>query len=294
VIETRLAKKMESKSTHITMKEEEEGGIPEVTREQSCTFGGVVLTLILNIILGPLSLFWPLWGSFFTLDPQEEALVLFWGRLNKVYREPGIYWYNFFGRSIRKISTKTKTFDVKKTTVVDANGNPIIVSAVVTYRVVDTIRAAFGVEDVDTFLQVQALAILKKVASRYPYESKEGNSLQREQNSIAKEMVSLLQKKADICGANIISYELCDLQYAPEIAQGMLVRQQAQALLDARKVVVEGAVAIVTHAVGRLAENGIKLNDREQTRLTSNLLAVICSDARVMPTFSISESTNQD
>jgi len=162
---------------------------------------------------------------------------------------------------------------VKKTTVVDGNGNPIIISAVVTFRVVDTIRAAFAVDNVDQYLSVQALAILKKVASKYPYESKDGHSLHGEQNTVTKEMVALLQTKADICGTKIISFELCDLQYAPEIAQGMLVRQQADALLGARKIIVEGAVGIVTGAVQKLAENGIQLNDREQTRLTSNLLA---------------------
>jgi len=252
---------------------------------------GFILSTLLFLITLPLLLF-PIFGSFLIVEPQEELLVLFWGSLNQVYRKPGIYWYLLFGRNLIKISTKTKTFDVKKTTVVDGNGNPIIISAVVTYRVVDTTRAAFAVDNVHDYLSVQALAILKKVASKYPYESKDGHSLHGEQNSVAKEMVSLLQVKADICGSKIISFELCDLQYAPEIAQGMLVRQQAQALLSARKTIVEGAVGIVSGAVLKLAENGVQLNDREQMRLTSNLLAVICSDARVMPTFSISEQTS--
>jgi len=102
-------------------------------------------------------------------------------------------------------------------------------------------------------------------------------------------MVSLLQRKADTCGAKIVSYELADLQYAPEIASQMLVRQQAEALVEARHTIVDGAVAIVTSAVEKLRDNGIAFRDSEQTRLVSNLLAVICGDAHVTPTFSISD-----
>jgi len=105
-----------------------------------------------------------------------------------------------------------------------------------------------------------------------------------------KEMMAILQQKANIAGVSILGFDLTDLQYAPEIAQGMLVRQQAQALLDARKIIVEGATTIVTGAVQQLAQNGIKLDVRDQTRLVSNLLAVICSDSKVVPMFSISES----
>jgi len=234
----------------------------------------------------------PIWGSFFTVQPQEEALILFWGRLNSVKNQAGIHFYPWIGRSIIKISTKVQTIDIKKTTVVDANGNPIIVSGIVTYKIVNTIRAAFDVGNVPDYLERQALACLKKVCSRYPYESKDGHSLQQEQDQVAKQMIDVLQKKGDLCGAKILSYELADLQYAPEIAQGMLVRQQAQALLDARKTIVDGAVGIVTAAMYKLLECGVKLNDKEQTRLVSNLLSVICSDAKVQPMFSISESVD--
>jgi len=261
------------------------------TQVEGVTIGGVILSFILNLLIMPI-LFLPLWMSFFTVNPQEEALVQFWGKLNKVYRKPGIYWYNLFGRNIIKLSTRTRTIDIKKTTVVDANGNPIIVSGVATFKVVDTIKAAFDVENVDDYMNRQAMATLKKVCSKYPYEHKDGVSLQTEADQVSKEMAAALQKKAAICGAKVLSYELADLQYAPEIAQGMLVRQQAQALLDARKVVVDGAVIIVTTAVARLAESGIRLDPKEQARLISNLLAVICSDARVQPQFSISESVD--
>jgi len=260
------------------------------TVPQGCSFCGVVMTVFLNLLFA----LFPLLFSFYTVQPQEEVLILFWGRLHSVVKSSGIHWYNMVGRTIIRMSTKMQTVDIKKTTVVDANGNPIIVSGVVTFKIVDTVKAAFDVQNVNDYMERQAMATLKKVCSKYPYESKDGVSLQTEANSVAKEMVAALQLKAKLCGVRVLSYELADLQYAPEIAQGMLVRQQAQALLDARKVVVEGAVTIVTTAMHSLAENGIKLSDRELNRLVSNLLSVICSDARVQPMFSISENVENE
>jgi len=257
------------------------------TEVQGVSCGGVIFTFILNLIFGFVL---PMLVSFYTVNPQEEALVLFWGRLVSIKKRPGIYWFNVMGRNIRTISTRTQTIDIKKTTVVDANGNPIIVSGVATFKITNTMKAAFDVENPNEYMERQAMATLKRVCSKYPYESKDGISLQTEADQVSREMVAALQEKAQVCGVKVLSYELADLQYAPEIAQGMLVRQQAQALLDARKVIVDGAVSIVTTAMTKLKETGVALNEKDQTRLVSNLLAVICSDARVQPMFSISES----
>jgi len=274
---------------HVAIEEESHSSLaPNRARVQSLSFLDVIISLFLNLLLLPVMLT-PLWG-FFTVAPQEEALITLFGRLVKVCRHPGIYWFSWIGRKTIRISTATQTIDIKKTTVVDSNGNPVIVSGVVTFRIVDTIRAAFDVTGVNAFLEKQAVATLKKVCSKYPYESKDGHSLQREPEIVYRESVSALQKKGDTCGAQIISVELADLQYAPEIAQGMLVRQSATALLDARKTVVEGAVGIVTDAMKALASSGVKMTEREQARLASNLLAVICSDAKVQPVFSLSEN----
>jgi len=274
----------------LQMPDERDEAATKPTIAQGLGFCGLIMTIFLNLLFGLL----PLLFSFYTVQPQEEVLVLFWGSLYKVVRNPGIHWFNMIGRTLIRMSTRMQTLDIKKTTVVDANGNPIIVSGVVTFKIVDTIKAAFDVQNVNDYMERQAMATLKKVCSKYPYEAKDGVSLQTEAIVVSKEMVMALQQKAEICGVRVLSYELADLQYAPEIAQGMLVRQQAQALLDARKVIVEGAVTIVTGAMFRLGENGVKLSDKEQTRLVSNLLSVICSDARVQPMFSISESVEND
>jgi len=245
--------------------------------------------VLLNILFIILALFLPLLMGFFTVAPQEHGLVVLLGKLVSVKRKPGIYWSLPFGRTIIRIPTSTQTLDIKKSTVVDKNGNPIVVAGVVTFVLVDTLRAAFDVINYTHYLERQSLAALKRVCSMYPYEAKDGKSLQSEATEVSERMVAFLQSRADVAGAKIVSYELADLQYAPEIASGMLVRQQAQALVAARRTIVEGAVGIVTTAIDQLSEKGIKLGDREQSRLISNLLAVICSDTHVQPVFSLSD-----
>jgi len=212
------------------------------------------------------------------------------GSLVDVVTAPGLHWFPGIGRTIKYIPTSTQTLDIKKTTVVDRNGNPIVVAGVVTFVLTDTVKAAFDVLDYNSYIEKQAFSVLKRVCSMYPYECKTGKSLQSETGEVCATMVSLLQEKSNVCGATVISYELTDLQYAPEIAAGMLVRQQAQALVEARFTIVEGAVNIVTDAIERLRDKGIAFRENEQGKLISTLLAVICGDAHVTPTFSISES----
>jgi len=257
---------------------------------QSSGFCGIIV----NVLVSALFLFLPLLLGFFTVDPQTHVLVIFWGKLVSVHTTPGLHWYWPFGRTLRTLPTSTQTLDIKKSTVVDRNGNPIVVAAIVTFKLVNTVKAALDVKNYEDFLERQAVTVLKRVCSLYPYEATDGKSLQSESEEVSMRMVRLLQEKANIAGAKIVSFELADLQYAPEIASGMLVRQQAQALIDARKTIVEGAVAIVSHAIEELGETGIKISEKEQGRLVSNLLAVICSDTHVQPVFSLSENVNEE
>ena len=250
-----------------------------------------LLTLVLSVLLFPITLL----ASWLVVHPQEEAVVLGWGKLSKIVKTPGISWVNVWGRKLIKISTKQQAIEVHRTVVADGNGNPIVVAAVVTFRFVDSKKAALDVQDAPSFVRTQAMAVLKQVASRYPYESATHQmSLKSETGVIAKEMRDILQSKVEIAGAEVASFELSDLSYAPEIAQSMLVRQQAQALVDARKVIVDGAVQIVHHAVELLAEKGHKLPAGEEARLVSNLLTVICGESHVQPTYSIQGGEGRD
>jgi regulator of protease activity HflC (stomatin/prohibitin superfamily) len=180
--------------------------------------------------------------SVVIVHPQEEKVVIYWGKYSELLTEPGLYLRNVVGRQVVPVSVKRQTLELPRTTVADGNGNPIVIAAVVTYRYVDSKKVAFDVQDAHGFVKTQAMAVLKQAASKYPYESPSGHSLKAEAQSIGVEMVTLLQAKVDAAGAQVLAFELSDLSYAPEIAQSMLVRQQAQALVDARKIVVEGAV----------------------------------------------------
>jgi regulator of protease activity HflC (stomatin/prohibitin superfamily) len=247
------------------------------------------LSWILGILFFPITIL----GSWVVVHPQEEAVVMMWGKLRRIYAKPGLYWCNMWGRKVIKISTKKQAIDIPRSVVADGNGNPIVVAGVVTHHFVDSRKAALEVEDAGDFVKTQALAVLKQLCSRYPYESKEGESLKSEADEIGGEMVRLLQAKVDVAGAEVQSFELSDLTYAPEIAGAMLVRQQAQALVDARKTIVEGAVEIVAEAVEMLEERGLGLPATEQPRMVSNLLTVICGDSNVQPMLPVGASPEQ-
>jgi len=230
-----------------------------------------------------------------TVDVKQELVVMNWGAVHGVIKEPGIYWTNPYGSTFTRISTQYEVVHISKTKVTDVIGNPLMVSGVVTYKISDSVKAVVNVHNTRSYIETQALAVMKNVCSRYPYEShEEGNesseheiSLKGETAVVRQEMKSVLQGKVTIAGAEIISYEISDLSYAPEIAQAMLVRQQAQATVKARKVIVEGAVGIAEGAVSKLEKTGMKFSDDEKGGLVSSLLITICSEQNISPVISI-------
>ena len=245
----------------------------------------LVLSLVLGVLFFPITLL----GSWVVVKPQEEVVLLTWGTFRKLLTKPGLYWVNMWGRTAIRITTKKQAIDIPRSVVADGNGNPILVAGVVTFHYVDSYKAALEVEHADDYVKTQALAVLKQLCSRYPYETTDGSdSLKSEADEIGGEMVKILQSKIDVAGAEAMSFELSDLTYAPEIAGAMLVRQQAQALVDARKTIVEGAVEIVDEAVQLLKARDLELTGDERPRMIANLLTVICSDAHVQPTLPMS------
>jgi regulator of protease activity HflC (stomatin/prohibitin superfamily) len=242
-----------------------------------------ILTFVLSVLFLPVTLV----GSWVIVHPFEEIVVIRWGRLARVLDAPGIHWVNLWGRRLRRVSVARQTIVLPKNTVADGNGNPIVVSGIVTFAIEDTAKAALGVADAHEFVRSQAQAVLKQIASRYPYESKDAHSLKSEAGLIGPELVRTLQGKVDPAGTRIASFELSDLAYAPEIAPSMLIRQQAMALVEARKTIVEGAVEIVREAIELLEKKGLGIPGDARTRLVTNLLTVICGDAKVQPMLSI-------
>jgi len=163
-----------------------------------------------------------------------------------------------------------------------------MVSGVVTYQVVESRKAALDVPDTRSYVNTQGLAVMKKIASMYPYEGREGeHSLKTEASRLRTQMIEMLQQRVDAAGVLVVNFELTDLAYAPEIAQAMLIRQQAEAMVDARKIIVDGAINIAHGALSGLSERGVKMSKEEEVRLVTNLLVVICGDAKVQPQVSV-------
>jgi len=179
------------------------------------------------------------------------------------------------------------------TTVLERNGNPIQISAIVVYRVDDSYKAALEVESYRTFIEDQASAVIKRVSAQFPYESPDHSEpcLKLENDTVNRAFVQEMQEAVQAAGVRVLNVRMNDLTYAPEIAQAMLMRQQAMALIDARKTIVEGAVEIVKDAVQRLSTAELHMSDEQREQLISNLLVVICSGERAQPVVQVQPSS---
>eukprot|EP00667_Euglena_gracilis_P012468 EG_transcript_12807 len=277
----------------------------------------------LSGVLGALFLPCCLPCSITQIDQNEQAAVMYWGKYKGTLKEPGLYCINSCGRDLRKIRTMQKTMNLRGAKVLDAKGNPVVVNGVVTFIPTSAKKARIDVEKPwpnaswepatvvmrnqnsdtvlevpvrnqshDTFLELQAMAVLKQVASRFPYESPPGiPSLQTEGLEIAVQLRQLLQERVNVTGARILSFDLVDLSYAQEIAQVMLLRQQAEALVDARRLIVQAAVDMTQTAVAALKASNTPMDDRACQQITSNLLTVICSHVAASPTVPLSSGS---
>jgi len=236
-----------------------------------------------------LATFFPLcWCSCVTVNEREESVILAWGKYVSTIRSPGCYCYNCFGIDQRKISTARTSINLANVKVADQRGNPLLLSGVVTYELRDARKAALEVKDVGHYIQIQGLTVMKRIASMYPYESRNNeHSLKSEAKKISEEMVQLLQERCAAAGVHVIGFELTDLAYAPEIAQAMLIRQQAEVMLDARRIIVEGAVGICNDAMTLLQQKGVKMSVAEQSRLVANLLVTVCGESGVKPVINV-------
>ena len=249
---------------------------------------GWFLIILVTVFFPPILLF-----GFYVVRPREEVVVLSFGKYVTTHRRTGINWMHPVGRDLRRISTKETTLDIPVATVVEKNGNPIHISAVIVYHVVDSMKAALDVEDHHQFINDQAGAVVKRVASGFPYESADDDEpcLKKENQVITEALTAGLQQAVDVAGITVVSVRLNDLTYAPEIAQAMLMRQQALALIDARKTIVDGAVQIVKDGVTQLAAEGYELTDTRTQELVANLLVVLCSGDHAQPMIQVQASS---
>lgn len=241
-------------------------------------FGCVVASTVLFIVLVlPI-----LMSMIFIVEPRQSHMLLYWGKFSRSVSEPGIHFAFPIGLRRIPISTRDATFSLPVTTMVEASGNPIQVSCVVVYRVVDAERAVLGVQGYERFVQNQTSAVLKSVCSRFPYEARRPGepNLKHESDEVLEALRNELNHHVQGAGMEVRLVRLNDLTYAPEIAQSMLLRQQALALVDARRTLVEGALATVQDGLHRLKIGGIQLDPSLQLQLASNLTLLLCAGER--------------
>ena len=219
-----------------------------------------------------------------------STCVVFDAQFTGVLRKPGLHCpVNLAGMERINVNIAVQSIEIAKVKVVDVKGNPLIVSGVVTFQIIDTKKAALDVRQWQSYLNTQAEVVLKQICSSHPYESRVAgeDSLKTEASKVRREIVQLLQAKVTLAGVHIMNFEFKELSYAPEIAASMLVRQQAEAMLEARQVVVEGGVRIAYEAIQHLRSAGLEIGDGEASRLAANLVLTICSESRITPTIQL-------
>jgi len=225
------------------------------------------------------------------VNEREEVITLHCGQYTGNYSDPGCVFVNCWGREIITVSKAKISVDLPNIKVVDKNGNPLIVSGIVVYHFQNIKRAKIDFQNADLFIKNQSQATLKRIASRYPYEVENtdvGKCLSRDGDEICEVAKIILQKQVSIAGVVIDSIQFNQISYAPEIAQGMLKKQQAMAMISARRTLVKGAVKIAYDAVERLENFGLKMNPKDRTKLVSNLLTVTVAEEQVHPMLDLS------
>jgi len=237
-----------------------------------------LLILIISIIPG-----------FFLINPNTSKVILLFGKYIGTVKENGFYWANPFYTK-RDISLRASNFDSERVKVNDKLGNPIMISTILVWRVKDTFKAAFDVDNFENFVRVQSDAAVRKLASLYPYDNFEDEgkaeeiTLRASVNEVSEALEQELSERLDMAGIEVLEARIGYLAYAQEIASAMLKRQQATAIVAARHKIVEGAVSMVEMALEHLSrKNIIELDEERKAAMVSNLMVVLCSDKDVSP-----------
>jgi len=226
-----------------------------------------------------------IFGSLVIVQPGETRVVRFFGSYVGTVRRTGLSWVLPLSDR-RKVSIRVRNFETNHLKVNDADGNPVEIATIVVWQVADTSRALYAVDDYLNFVRVQAESALRHVATTHPYDNavEEGVSLRGSTDIVAGELAVEMAERVAIAGVEIVEVRISHLAYAPEIAQAMLRRQQANAVVAARSRIVEGAVGMVEMALDRLDERDIvNLDEERKAAMVSNLLVVLCSDQPASP-----------
>ena len=224
-------------------------------------------------------------SGFFIVQPNEARVLVLFGKYVGSVRESGFWWTNPF--TVKKhVSLRIRNFNSEKIKVNDLHGNPIEIAAVVVWRVVDSARALFDVQNYEQFVAIQSETAIRALTSEYPYDSHEEQveSLRGNPQNIAEALQKQVQTRLQLAGVEVNESRISHLAYAQEIAQTMLRRQQAQAIIAARKKIVEGAVGMVQDALKMLAEqNIVQLDEDKKATMVNNLMVALVSESEVQP-----------
>jgi len=254
-------------------------------------FGGITLSIIKETgIYIPLSIigFFGFFG-FILVNPNTSKVILLFGKYVGTIKANGLYWANPFYTK-KKISLRASNFDSERLKVNDKLGNPVMISTILVWRVTDTYKAAFDVDNYENFVRVQTDAAVRKLASMYPYDNfaDEGHAeditLRSSVNEVSEALEKELEERLAIAGIEVLEARIGYLAYAQEIASAMLKRQQATAIVAARHKIVQGAVEMVEMALEELNKKEIvELDEERKAAMVSNLLVILCGDKEAAP-----------
>ena len=246
---------------------------------RAMNIGGLVTAVLASIIV------MIMWIGLFMVHPNEAKVLQLFGKYAGTVHESGLKWANpFFAKTA--VSTRVRNFESSKLKVNDSRGSPIEIAAVVVWKVFDTAEALFEVDDYEEFVQIQSESALRNLSTTYPYEPHEGEgtALRSHPQEIAQALRKEIQDRLEQAGVTVIEARISHLAYAPEIANAMLRRQQASAIIAARTQIVSGAVGMVDMALDLLKEKAVvELDEERKAAMVSNLLVVLCGEEGAKP-----------
>jgi regulator of protease activity HflC (stomatin/prohibitin superfamily) len=223
--------------------------------------------------------------GLYMVEPNQSAVLSLFGKYVGTTRDNGLRWNNPFYAK-RKVSLRVRNFESGKLKVNELDGSPIEIAAVIVWQVVDSAEAVYNVDDYESFVHIQSESALRTMATSYPYDQHEEGqvALRSHAAEISKHLRDELAERLSDAGVNVIDARISHLAYAPEIAQAMLQRQQANAIISARTRIVAGAVGMVEMALNELQKNGVvQLDEERKAQMVSNLLVVLCGERATQP-----------
>jgi regulator of protease activity HflC (stomatin/prohibitin superfamily) len=245
--------------------------------------GASPLTVVAGVLIAGISCFCI--AGLYMVEPNQAAVLNLFGKYIGTVKDGGLRWNSpFYGK--KKVSLRVRNFESSKLKVNELDGSPIEIAAVIVWQVVDSAEAVYNVDDYESFVHIQSESAVRTMATSYPYDQHEEGQLALRSHAaeVSKHLMEELQDRLADAGVTVLDARISHLAYAPEIAQAMLQRQQANAIIAARTRIVHGAVGMVEMALAELQKNGVvHLDEERKAQMVSNLLVVLCGERSTQP-----------